>query len=304
MMTIDFLGQGKPVERDFYSYVKYLWQYIDDMFTWKCNFAPAWTFERFLNTRGHVGIFRNGEDGKPLLAVGGYIGEPNIYGFGKQYIGTTLNGKSYTGTVGEDVVVLWNNTTLTSDMHILSAYATRFVESDKSILNVLRGARITALVTASDNIDSATLDNVVTAINRGDTVVKVPPRYAEIDALDGGAERFKILRLTDPKDTDKLQYLTRYRDDLLAAFLNEYGIDVNVINKGSQVSKDELHSMGAAVNAVLMSRYECRARDLDIVRSWGYQIDVKPGYSRGDTNADEPDEPEKLEESVSEREVE
>ena len=282
-----------PESRDFRSYANYLYSFILDMFKWQCDFAPPWAFERILATHGHCGIFRNGKDGKPVIAFGGYTGKPDIYGFGTQYIGTDFQGNSYTGNVGDDVVVLWNNYTLTSDNAVVSAYAQRFVESDKSILNVLRGARITALVTASDNTDSRTLDNVVNAINNGDTVVKIPPIYREIDALDSGAKRFDVLRLTDPKDTDKLQYLCRYRDDLLAAFLNEYGIDVNVINKGSQVSRDELHSMENAVGAVVEQRLNCRERDLDIVRDWGYDITVTPNIGRtqkGDLNDEKLDD--------------
>lgn len=282
-----------PENRDFRSYANYLYGYILDMFNWQCDFAPPWAFERILATHGHCGIFRDGKDGKPVIAFGGYTGKPSIYGFGTQYIGTDFQGNSYTGNVGDDVVVLWNNYTLTSDNSVVSAYAQRFVESDKSILNVLRGARITALVTASDNTDSRTLDNVVNAINNGDTVVKVPPIFREIDALDSGAKRFDVLRLTDPKDTDKLQYLCRYRDDLLAAFLNEYGIDVNVVNKGSQVSRDELHSMENAVGAVVEQRLNCRKRDLDIVRDWGYDITVTPNIGRtqkGDLNDEKLDD--------------
>ena len=269
-----------PETRDFRSFANYLFSFVLDMFKWRCDFAPEWAFERILTTQGHCGIFRNGAGGKPALAFGGYSGEPTPYGFGRQYIGTDFAGKSYTGTVGEDVIVLWNNVTLTGDRPIVSAYAERYVETERSIINVLRGARITALVTASDNTDKKTLDNVVEAIKNGDTVVKIPPVFREIDALDSGAKRFDILRLTDPKDTDKLQYLSRYRDDLLAAFLGEYGIDVNVVNKGSQVSKDELHSMAEAVSATVQQRLNCRARDLDTVREWGYDISVEPNVGR------------------------
>lgn len=283
-----------PETRDFSSYVNYLYGYVFGMFEWKSDFAPPWAFERILTTHGHCGIFKDGKDGKPVIAFGGYTGKPDIYGFGSEYIGTDFSGNSYKGKVGEDVVVLWNNYTLTSDNTVVSAYAQRYVESDKSILNVLRGARITALVTASDNTDKQTLENVVNAINSGDTVVKIPPVFREIDALDSGAKRFDIMRLTDPKDTDKLQYLCRYRDDLLAAFLNEYGVDVNVVNKGSQVSRDELHSMERAVGAIVSQRLECRERDLDIVRGWGFNVEVKPGLGR--TTNDDLKESEKSEE--------
>lgn len=270
-----------PVERSrtFGEYASYLWQYVNGMFTWISDFCPSWVFERYLTTRGHCGIFYNGGD--IVVAAGGYTGEPSRYGFGTKYIGADFTGKTYTGTVGKDVVVLWNNDTLTNDLCIISSYAKRFVETDKSILNVLRGARITALVTAADNTDSITLDKVVNAIKDGDTVVKIPPVYREIDALDNGVKRFDIIRLTDPKDTDKLQYLCRYRDDLLANFLREYGLDVDMVNKGSQITSDELHSMVDAVSAVVVSRYQCRARDLDIVRGWGHDIDVKIGVGRG-----------------------
>ena len=76
---------------------------------------------------------------------------------------------------------------------------------------------------------------------------------------------------------------------MLAAFLNEYGIDVNVVNKGSQVSKDELHSMEKAISATVKQRFDCRARDLDTVRAWGFDIDVKPNIGRADIEQDEQD---------------
>ena len=279
-MYNDFIGA--PEKRTFKDYANYLFGFVVSMFKWHSDFAPDWVFERLLTTHGHCGIFRAGKDGKPVVAVGGYTGAPTIYGFGTDYIGTDLAGNSYQGKVGVDVVVLWNNYTLASDNTTVTAYAQRYVESEKSVLNVLRGTRITNLVTADDTVDKQTLERVTKSIEDGDTVVKIPPAYREIDALDSGTKRFDVLRLTDPKDTDKLQYLSRFRDDLLAAFLNEYGLDVNVVNKGSQVSEDELHSMRNAAQAVVAQRLECRKRDLDIVRSWGFEIDVKPNIGRVD----------------------
>ena len=267
-----------PEKRAFKDYANYLFGFVVSMFKWRCDFAPDWIFERLLTTHGHCAVFYN--NGNPVVAVGGYTGEPTAYGFGKEYIGTDYTGKSYRGIVGENAVVLWNNYALSSDVPTISAYAQRYVESEKSVLNVLRGTRITNLVTADDTVDKNTLDSVAKAIENGDTVVKIPPAFREIDALDSGAKRFDVLRLTDPKDTDKLQYLSRFRDDLLAAFLNEYGLDVNVVNKGSQVSVDELHSMANATRAIVGQRLECRARDLDIARGWGFDIDVAPNYGR------------------------
>ena len=285
-----------PKTRSFVDYCNYLYEYIARMFVWHCDFAPDYIFERYLIQEGQCAIYKP-ETGAPVVIRGNYSGAPTEYLPGSQYVGTTLNGKTYTGTVGENIAVIWNNHTMTGDKSTISAYASRFVESDKSILNVLRGARITALVTATDNTDKLTLDNVVKAINDGETVVKVPPAYREIDALDNGAKRFDILRLTDPKDTDKLQYLTRYRDDLLSAFLNEYGLSVECVNKMAQVSVSELHSMDSATTAIIDSRLECRARQLDIVRAWGYDISVEKGVARGvSTTAEEQNEQEEEQE--------
>lgn len=285
-MNNDFITT--PEIRTFRDYANYLYGYVISMFKWECDFAPEWVFERMLTTHGHCGIFRDGKDGKPVVAFGGYTGAPTIYGLGEKYIGTDFAGNSYSGNVGENVIVLWNNYSLSSDAPTVTAYANRYIETEKSVLNVIRGTRITNLVTADDTVDKLTLDNVVSAINNGDTVVKIPPSYREIDALDSGAKRFDVMQLTDPKETDKLQYLSRFRDDLLAAFLNEYGVDVSVVNKGSQVSRDELHSMENATRAIIEQRLECRVRDLDIVRSWGYNITVTPnvGRSSADTDTD------------------
>lgn len=275
--------------RTFVDYANYLYEYVASMFKWSTDIAPNYVFERYLIQQGQCAIYKP-DDEKPIVIRGNYAGTPTDYLPGNEYIGCTLNGKTYRGTIGENVAVIWNNHTLTGDIGIISAYATRFVESDKSILNVLQGARITSLVTATDNTDKFTLDNVVTAIKRGDVIVKVPPAYREIDSLDNGVKRFDVLRLTDPKDTDKLQYLTRYRDDLLSAFLNEFGLSVECVNKMAQVSVSELHSMDSATAAIIDSRLECRVRELDLVRSWGYDIKVEPGIARGKPEEPEQDE--------------
>lgn len=277
-ITFNICDNEKP--RTFADYCNYLYEFVARMFEWHCDFAPDYIFERYLIQRGQCAVYKP-ESGVPVVIRGNYAGSSTPYLPGDEYIGATLDGSTYRGKVGENIAVIWNNHTLTGDISTISAYASRFVESDKSILNVLRGARNTALVTATDNTDKLTLDNVVKAINDGDTVVKVPPAYREIDALDNGVKRFDILRLTDPKDTDKLQYLTRYRDDLLSAFLNEYGLSVECINKMAQVSTSELHSMDSATKAIMESRLECRSRELDLIRSWGYEISVSPGVARG-----------------------
>lgn len=298
----DFNICTAPKARTFTDYCSYLYEYVASMFRWRCDFAPDYIFERYLIQNGQCAVYKP-DNGAPIVIRGNYSGSPTPYLPGSQYVGATLDGKTYTGKVGENVSVLWNNHTLSGDISTISAYAARFVESDKSILNVLRGARITALVTATDNTDKYTLDNVVKGIEDGETVVKVPPAFREIDALDNGVKRFDVLRLTDPKDTDKLQYLTRYRDDLLSAFLNEYGLSVECVNKMAQVSVSELHSMDSATEAIFESRLECRTRQLDIIRGWGYSIEVEPGVARGkpdpveDGGNDENDQDEEKEES-------
>lgn len=268
----NFMTENDFNNRPFCSYANYLYNYIANMFEWQTNFAPEWAFERILTMYGHCGIFYN--NGSPVIAWGGYTGAPTKYGFGENYIGTDYKGNSYEGKVNETVVVLWNNYSLMSDKFIVGNYAQKFVECDKSILNLIRGARLNKLVTASNDIDKYTLDNVVKSIERGDLIVKIPPSYREIDALDAGADVFKILDITDTENAAKLQYLDRYRDNLLSQFFNEYGIDVNVVEKSAQVSTDEIHSMDNAVGAIVSQRYKCRTQNLDIVRGWGIDIDV------------------------------
>jgi len=268
----DFMTQDELNIRPFCTYANYLYNYVADIFQWEMGFAPTWAIERILTRYGHCGIFKN--HGDTVIAWGGYTGEPTRYGFGEKYIGTDYRGKSYTGTVGDDVVVLWNNLSLMSDKIIIGTYAQKMVECDKSLLNLIRGARLNKLITASNDVDKITLDNVIKSIENGDLIVKIPPTYREIDVLDAGADQFKILDITDTENATKLQYLDRYRDNLLSQFFNEYGLDVNVINKSAQVNNSELHSMDSAVGAVISQRLYCREHDLNIVRSWGVDISV------------------------------
>ena len=40
--------------------------------------------------------------------------------------------------------------------------------------------------------------------------------------------------------------------------------------------------MEKAISATVKQRFDCRARDLDTVRAWGFDIDVKPNIGRSD----------------------
>ena len=92
------------------------------------------------------------------------------------------------------------------------------------------------------------------------------------------------MELTDVKDSEKIQYLSRIHDDIIGRFLAMYGIDTGNINKGSQVLRGELSRMEEAAAVPVYERLRCRKQVWDeINKTFGTDIQPMKSALYGDT---------------------
>lgn len=179
-----------------------------------------------------------------------FVGIPSIqppldnYGIGTKIVVTTYNGdKKITGTIGEDCVLIWNNSEFISDFGI-TWFADMFREVDKSMEANVINTRLHPIPIAKTSKLKDTIDRIFKTI-KGDSDSKsetytVVAEQAFTDVINGDTKSIDVLNLTDVKDVDKIQYLSKFHDDLLRRFMTLYGHPMQTSGKMAQQTSEEL----------------------------------------------------------------
>lgn len=167
--------------------------------------------EIFRYCNGHVGIMKHEKHGI-VCFPGTFAGELDAYGRGKEYVGTLLNGEPMSGKIGEDCIVIPNNFIYTNDFPMFVSFARRLSEVDTSLdLNVFY-ARLAPLIKVADQQTKEAVDKILNNILVGELKSII---QNDFEADMEGFKSIEVFNITDVKDVDKLQYLSKYHDDLL-----------------------------------------------------------------------------------------
>lgn len=214
------------------------------MFDWKNvpETIPPEFIETFLLMNGTVGIGKY--KGDLYAGMGGYCGTFDGY-LPDSYVFSVPNIDTIQGKINEDVCVGWNNATRTPDFNLLK-YTSIFTEIDTSErLNVIY-SRFLRIPKAKDNKEKVAIENAIKDIFNGN-ITAITSNNVQ-DLLGEGGEKF--LDLVDIKDIDKLQYLNQYYNNVLKRFYQEYGHPMQITEKLSQQTNDEVHG-GDSVSMIL-----------------------------------------------------
>lgn len=225
--------------------------------------------ELFLLTRGYAFIGK--VDGE-LYALRGTLAEtPDAYGDGTRVIATTYNGKEIQGERDVDIVYIRNND-LTAKDNYLPWYAHIMSEIDLSIeLNVLYSRYLPAPLVRDDKTKRA-FDEYIDKIEQGEYRAILSDNILS-DAMD---VHETTLELTDPNKIDRVQYLSRLRDDINKTFYNRYGQALQTQNKSAQQTTDEVHGMDSASFIIPLNMLKCRKDAIEKVnRIFGTEIEVE-----------------------------
>ena len=167
--------------------------------------------EIFRYCNGHVGIMKHAKHDL-VCFPGTFAGELDAYGRGKLYEGALLNGEPMSGKIGEDCIVIPNNFIYTNDFPMFVSFARRLSEVDISLdLNVFY-ARLAPLIKVADQQTKEAVDKILNNILVGE-LKSIMQNDFEADME--GFKSIEVFNITDVKDVDKLQYLSKYHDDLL-----------------------------------------------------------------------------------------
>lgn len=149
----------------------------------------------------------------------------------------TRHGYEMDGVINENIVIGFNNDIRLPELK-LEFYADLFNETDISIKSIIKKARLNPIPLARDSKIQAALNNAMSDIDAGNTKAVA---YDSIrDDFIEGAEPVTMLQLTEPEHTDKLQYMSKFYDDLLRRVLTFYGHPLSSASKMAQVTSAEL----------------------------------------------------------------
>lgn len=150
---------------------------------------------------------------------------------------TTRHGYQMTGEIDKNICLFFNNDIRLPELK-LELYADMFSEADVSIRSIIKKARLLPIPLARDNKVKEALNEAFKDIDNG--YIKSIGYDAISDDFAGDGDPVTMLHLTEPEHTDKLQYMSKFYDDMLRRVLTFYGHPLSSASKMAQVTSAEL----------------------------------------------------------------
>ncbi|MCF0230251.1 MAG: hypothetical protein HUJ76_11250 [Parasporobacterium sp.] len=113
-----------------------------------------------------------------------------------------------------------------------------FAETDISLISCLKKSRVNPLPISANSKVKKAIDEAIDDVEAGNT--RAITYEGAFEAIAEGMEPVTMLSLTDPSQTDKLQYLSKFHDDILRRFMTFYGHSLSSGSKMAQVTSAEL----------------------------------------------------------------
>lgn len=214
-----------------------------------------------------------------------FVGVPAImppldnYGIGTEIAITTYNGqRQKRGKIGENCVLIWNNTEFVGDF-IISWYAKMFKEIDISMEANVFNSRLHPIPVARNSKIKSAIDNIFKSIkgeNKNNDTYTILSDTAFAEEINGTASKIDVLNLTDVKDVDKLQYLSKFHDDLLRRFCTLYGQAMQTTGKMAQQTVEEIQGYDSFSMIIPSNRLEERQKGInEFNRIFGENVTVE-----------------------------
>ena len=223
-------------------------------------------FEKYLIMGGILAVGKI--DDKLTFVRGGLGGgELNEYGYPTRFIGATGNGRSVDWEIGTECVVFFNNKSHTPDLDVLRT-TDLLTDVDISIDCNVYYSRFYPVPLAKDEREKIQIKEVFSNLKKGGRETTVLNRKTEImDIMGVNSPEIPVLNLTDVENADKIQYLSRFREDVKRWFLNRNGHDLQGASKMAQQSVEEINGNNSVSMIYPLEKLEMRKRAVDEMNS-------------------------------------
>lgn len=213
---------------------------------------PIW-IEKYLLIGGSIGI-QKGEGGYLIAPAPARCGNLDQYGDGTDLAGATNNGSPVMGTIGKDVVIIYNRSDRMPELdNMIDASA--LMEIDKSAAINVKFARVAPLYSCSNDNTRKALDNLISEVIEGNIKTIVSDNITDQLLPEGSTQ---LLDITEPEKIQYIQYLTQYYDAVVRRHYNRRGLQVRTGTKAAQQTQSEIFGFDAISWVLPLARIQAR----------------------------------------------
>lgn len=209
--------------------------------------------ERLLVDFGMLSIAK-GEDGKYYPFIPFFSGELNEYGLGDTVNGISLNGKYNFSGSWEEFPIMFNNFSHTPDFQLCNRVSNILTEVGVSMKNNVKMCRIKPSISVPTENEKNQAEQIIKDIDDGKLFTVLLDKLK----IGSGEDSYSLVNFADVKDIDKLQYLTKYYDDITRMFLQYFGIPIQSSGKMAQMNNTELSGYNYYCKIIPTQKMEMR----------------------------------------------
>ena len=238
---------------------------LGNMFKWKSDdIEIPHNIETFCRVYGSIGYDLK----KGKWCVGWCNGQRDDLGNPLVYCAHSLatNVESWNANVGDDVILLYNNSLHASDAPIIEWYTDLIKETDISMKFQIINSRLVPILAVTDDRIKKEVENMFDCIRAGRPFVVTTDLLQEIKAID----------ILDNTAIDKMQYLSSFNENINKRLYNEFGIDIDIKDKRAQVNSQELQAFQDVNTLNYLSYYEERLDFCKRMEYAGIKIECIP----------------------------
>lgn len=224
--------------------------------------------ELFLLINGMAAMWKHPTDGW-ISSLANFTGVVDAYGMSHDLIVRALDGTTETFENWKDnpnVIVFFNNSCKAPDMNI-GRFSAALTDVEISLkLNVLY-SRLFPIPVAKDQPTKKALNEIIK--NMLDGIVKDGPTIVDEDMISKlieGSSGVDTINFTDIDKSRYIQYLAKYRDDLMRWFYSMYGMNSQGSSKLAQQTVDEVNQDNNASMIIPHDMLRCRQQALEIAK--------------------------------------
>ena len=224
--------------------------------------------ELFQLVNGIAAMWEHPKDGW-ISSLANFSGSPDAYGMGRDMIVTALDGTTKTfkdWKENPDIIVFFNNSCKAPDMNV-GRFSEALTDVEISLkLNVLY-SRLFPIPVAKDQNTKVALNVIIKNMLNG--IVKDGPTIVDEDMISKlieGSSGVDTINFTDIDKSRYIQYLAKYRDDLMRWFYSMYGMNTQGSSKLAQQTVDEVNQDNNASMIIPHDMLRCRQKALEIAK--------------------------------------
>lgn len=236
------------------------------LFTWKSNtegFSVPVQPEILLTSEGALGWDKkNG-----AWVVGSSTGMYDKLGDIQSFVCRTLDNTDMQGYTlkNHTEVIMCGNTPLYRSFDAERTYYSNIKkETDISIRSQLLLSRISKAIVAENDNKAKQIREAFKDIEEGKILVLTTSLMEELN----------ILELTDPDDIEKMQYLSSFYQTIEKREANDFGIDLELIDKRAQVTSNEIKQYDDVTTLEYLIMFESRQHFVKEMKENGFDIEI------------------------------